>query len=353
MPSRHDLAGIPDWVMYSFFSGPAESNYGPTMSDWTTFFGNTKKFSMPDSCSYQTWLATGTCSLEYTGLQPLLNSDITIRVQLSACPGSFALPSLTIDCSGNACPIISDPVPCTQDYQCPTGTVCYNPAASLLVGSIVDPLAAFLNLGASNPLNVQNSCCGSGYFEEDVASLVNNITGYSSSPLQFCFWDVKSLFNSFDTGNSNANWITDQTTANGNTVSSIYIQNWIPSNAGPPASAGTLTFTIVLSINSPSIEALEALIISILVQCGYDSTTFTVTVVFNSKRSTTATVTVTSPNSEITDSMGAQLNTPSSVLAQNMMSQVGTYSSVITQTARGTTLVASVFVIFVALFILW
>jgi len=154
---------MPDWVMYNFIAGNAITILDPTMSDWTLSLG--QKMVLPQSCSYATWQSTGMCSLEYTGLQPILQVDITIRAVIQSCSGWNA-PTMTFDCYGNACPLLTSPF-CTQDSQCPTGTICYDPSV-LLAGTNVDLLTALFQLfTSSNPLNPApgaSTCSGSSFF---------------------------------------------------------------------------------------------------------------------------------------------------------------------------------------------
>ncbi len=43
------------------------------------------KLAMPDTCTLESFLATGVCAAQFTGFQPLFNKDVTIRAIVRRC----------------------------------------------------------------------------------------------------------------------------------------------------------------------------------------------------------------------------------------------------------------------------
>jgi len=283
------------------------------MSDWQVNYTG-PKFEMPASCSYDTWLKTGACSFSYTGLQTVLNSDITFRFYLKTC-AAFNIPSFTFDCSGNACSLISNVVTCTQSSDCPMGTICWD-FNTLLTSLNVsfDALGDLLSLGTSEQAN---SCTGQKYYLSDMDSLLHYFMGSGSGDSKFCFWNVTAVAQQNLTS-----WLSNQLVPDGSNVKNLYIENWTP-NFPPPASPSTISFTITLSANI-SLSSVASSIETIMINSGYINGTFTVTVTLSQKRSTNAVVTVTSNDPTVVTSLSTQLKDTTTALSQQIVAEVGT-----------------------------
>jgi len=290
---------------------------GPEMSDWTIPYDGAK-LVMPNSCSYNTWISTGQCSFEYTGLQSILQSDVTIRVVVQSCSG-FNLPKITIDCSGTACPLISGAQKCTTSSSCPTGTVCWDFANVLnSQDSAIDALGAFLNWGATS-----NSCTGKSYYVQDMESLLHYIIGDDGSgDVKYCFWNATSIAERLSSSGNITQWVQDQFVVDGDTATNTFIQNWFPNF--PPSPPSSVTFTVTLSSLPSNIDSLSNQLVSILVQNGFTPGTFTVTVLASKKRSATVKFTVTSNNPQVTSSIASQIQDPTTTVSKLVTSNIGT-----------------------------
>ncbi len=47
------------------------------------------QMAMPPGCQLADWLSTGTCRVQFAGLQSLLGDDVTVRLQIQKCPANL------------------------------------------------------------------------------------------------------------------------------------------------------------------------------------------------------------------------------------------------------------------------
>jgi len=321
------------------------------MSDWA--INSAQKVIMPVSCSYQTWLSQGHCSLEYTGLQPLLNTDMTFRVSIQSCSsaGTFTLPSITIDCSGESCQLLGDPILCTSNSDCSgiPGAVCLD-LASELAGQSLDPFEFLFNI--SNVFPNGTSCAGSSYFASDLGSFIQYILGLSTStplPQQFCFLDVVSLINRISNEEvfNLTQWANDQAIVNGDAISFKYIQNWVPAST---STTGTCQFTLTLNETTTiDTSSITVQITTILSQNGITGVTVSVTVTSNS-----VSVTITAADPSVTNNIASGLSNKSSQLSRQISEGLGGSVSGVqagtkTTSSGGSVICWSVMAVFVAI----
>jgi len=120
-----------------------------TRSSWLSLFDSvSSRITLPTTCTLATWQQTGVCALKWTGLQDLLNVDITIRARMRRCTANpEGIPEMYIECEGTDCANLFRPILCTADDQCSPDLVCkdltsdssltynnYNPLGLLLWG---------------------------------------------------------------------------------------------------------------------------------------------------------------------------------------------------------------------------
>jgi hypothetical protein len=73
---------------------------------------------MPTKCSFDTWLSTGTCVMEYSGLSALIGSQLILRMRMETCPSSKHVSRVQVDCEGPACSLMSPATRCEKDADC-------------------------------------------------------------------------------------------------------------------------------------------------------------------------------------------------------------------------------------------
>jgi len=102
---------------------------------------------LPSTCTFETWQNTGVCSLKWTGLQDLLNVNVTLRGKMRRCsPNTEDVPEMYLECEGSDCASFFRPTLCNYDDECAANLVCkdltmqnltykdYNPIGLLIWG---------------------------------------------------------------------------------------------------------------------------------------------------------------------------------------------------------------------------
>jgi len=85
---------------------------------------STYRVRMPSTCTYQSVLATGVCSGQYTGVKSLLGVDITLRGRARKCAsGSW---EVYLGCKGTDCFLLNNYKLCSSDADCTATTACGN-----------------------------------------------------------------------------------------------------------------------------------------------------------------------------------------------------------------------------------
>jgi len=79
---------------------------------------------VPSTCTYQSVLANGVCSAQYTGVKSLLGVDITLRARARKCAsGSW---EVYLGCKGTDCFLLNNYKLCSSDADCTATTACGN-----------------------------------------------------------------------------------------------------------------------------------------------------------------------------------------------------------------------------------
>ncbi len=82
---------------------------------------------LPKTCTLQHYQKTGECSLVYTNLERLVDSNFKLYTTVRRCDSyPDSLPSFSLSCTGPLCSAIFSPSFCSADSDCPSGLQCIN-----------------------------------------------------------------------------------------------------------------------------------------------------------------------------------------------------------------------------------
>jgi len=237
-----------DFVLYQL-TLPASTlltNLGPVMGDLSTNITTPQRMIMPATCTYDYWQKTKTCALQYTGLQSLLNADITIRAFFSECSAPYGTFSYNIDCLGTGCTLLTAPQYCTSDASCQSQygsfATCFDAAPR--IDSRFDILYAYF----SGTLFGNDTCSGKSSLISDFQSFAQN-AGIAGTPtpnsMGICSLNFTYLLSSDRADGLNiTEWAQNQFVVSGDSVSNSYLVPWpldslpVPLPTGTPASTG-------------------------------------------------------------------------------------------------------------------
>jgi hypothetical protein len=262
---------------------PAASTFPVIQNSWFyRFFPNFKYQveNLPSSCTWNNWVATGTCQFDFTGLQTLLLADITLRITISTCSSDNLLSSYSVQCIGAGCPLFSGLDPCDDDSQCFSGTTCQSLSSVLTeenVGyHIIDDIfdVDFFDLlmspiynknlcatpswfNGSIPTTPPDTCSGPSMWQNDMNNFILATVGTSTpntgvkTPLQYCLIDFDVVNN--NTVNTWVNGLVTTKTVNGNVQISLSsaFRSVTPSSAPTPSLSPSVAHTSLGSFNLP------------------------------------------------------------------------------------------------------
>lgn len=101
------------------------NNIPTNFTDWTGGLANsTSLFAMPSTCTYESYVQNGYCSLQYSGLSYLLGIDVNLRLRVRSC-SSGAL-EIFLGCKGGDCFLFNSYKLCSSNSDCTQTTVCSN-----------------------------------------------------------------------------------------------------------------------------------------------------------------------------------------------------------------------------------
>jgi hypothetical protein len=189
----------------SLLTNPHQMFYN-TQSDWyASFFKNSSigTFVPPDSCTYSQYLKTTSCSMKFTGMQSLLNSDLTFNILIQDCP-DWHFPAIYLECEGKDCDLFTQPQPCTLDSDCTQfpGTKCLSFANS----ANYDFIQAYF----THVWSASETCGSSNALLSDLQKFISHYTKTATTQNSVCFLDVKTLINTLQIQDwANSQYIVD------------------------------------------------------------------------------------------------------------------------------------------------
>jgi len=217
------------------------------MTDWLASLNATsvlKRLVPPETCTYEYYQKTYSCSFKFTGIQSLLNSDISLNALIKDCP-NWDVPAIYLECEGKDCALISKPQYCTSNDYCDAnfpGTKCMS-----LINSTAN--FDFVQAYFTHQLHPFDSCGSTSKQLDDLKALFAHYT--TQTPEQsICFWDIQELIN---TVNVTA-WANNQYIVNGDTFSIRDLSPWVPPTGTdtipgtvPSPILGNISITLVYS----------------------------------------------------------------------------------------------------------
>jgi hypothetical protein len=180
---------------------PAEKvmNDAPLTADKVTEQGVqwklvTELANMPTTCSWAS-MATGKCSFQWdltelTKNLPAQYRGLTVRFELAQCADEGKMPSFYIDCIGNACGYLTEPLrfkagtdaePCATNNDCAQGFSCTQ------LDGVIDGQAVFYDRDCCDPLS-STSCSGGRMCEpvQESGNVCSDEDTSSCSDDEFC-----------------------------------------------------------------------------------------------------------------------------------------------------------------------
>ncbi|KAI8816905.1 uncharacterized protein EV422DRAFT_265150 [Fimicolochytrium jonesii] len=175
---RWGMYSLDPWLFAADAGNPGTFKLGAALPggalDWMTDFKNgiaPTTLALPSTCSFTTWLLTGTCNIEYTGLAELLQLDVKVQGNAQKCSGAI-WPSLNLDCVGADCQYLMTAKPCATGSDCGASALCTRVPEGILPNDkdITMPdllgMSLFTNNASANICNVfdrkfkDGSACG-------------------------------------------------------------------------------------------------------------------------------------------------------------------------------------------------
>jgi len=252
-----------DYWSYLFLS-PEPSTFTYRSSFLSIFSPATSRLILPSTCTLESWQETGVCAVKWTGLQDLLNMDITIRGRMRKCSNSTGIPEAYLECEGSDCASLFRPVLCNSNSDCSTNFVCkditaedsltynnFNPLGLLLWGVDQNSSATCPNLGLDIIPPSENCASSLSSYYQMIREAVPLITGRQStanSGFSLCTFD-------YDAVNNNANeWASNMVINQGPDFTLQGMNGW--SNAfddeDPLSTTGGLSSTTTGSNSGPN-----------------------------------------------------------------------------------------------------
>jgi len=190
----------------------------------------------PTGCKYTDWLSGGSqsCTFEYTGLQSLLNKDVSIRGSAVQCSSNSA-PDIRFDCVGADCATVFQPFSlqfCQQDSDCGTGKTC---------NSLPTIPHFFAGVFWDSATPDTDSCDSESQAQLNVANLINALAGNAPTlgPISgYCTFDLQVLINNAD--NRFTTWQTTATSKSNNQITVNGLEAY-QSQSGEPSIPSTST----------------------------------------------------------------------------------------------------------------
>ena len=147
----------------------------------------TDKLVMPSSCTLANYLATGTCSMQFTGLRSLFkNRDLNVRAIVRQCPGADSLasiPEVYVDCVGADCSKVFNPFNyqyCRQDSDCANTDMTCRTLSDYKLDGDKGPIGDLLWGGG----DASDTCGNLDTFNWDFLRLLNALGSNGAVPAQ-------------------------------------------------------------------------------------------------------------------------------------------------------------------------
>jgi len=203
----------------SLLTNPHQTFYN-TMTDWyVTLLQNSNlgTFVPPDTCSYNHYNQTSSCSMQFTGLQSLLNSDLTFNILIQDCPG-WHVPAMYMECAGKDCDLITQPQLCSSDADCTQfpGTKCFSFSNSLNYD--------FIQAYFTHVWTASETCASSSVLLTDIQNLISHYTKTQTTQNSVCFLDLNTLINTVDI----SAWANSEYIVTGETYVIKDLSSWTP-----------------------------------------------------------------------------------------------------------------------------
>jgi hypothetical protein len=216
------------WIL-NILTNPNQK-FDNNMSDWFVSFNASsvlKRLTPPSTATYAHYLTSKSVSFKFTGLQSLLQSDITLNFLIKDCPG-WNVPAIYVECEGNDCDLITLPRYCTSQSFCDSnypGTKCM----SMDNSKNLDFVQAYF----THKYNPVDSCGSPSLLLADLHKLILAYTGDSQPMQSLCFWDIDYLIKTVNI----TDWAEKQYIVDGDTFSIRDLSDWSPADDKIP---GTL-----------------------------------------------------------------------------------------------------------------
>jgi len=285
------------------------------MSDWTV--DTTTKVVLPNTCTFDSWKNSGTCGLEWTGLESLLNLGITLRATMRDC-GAFQMPEFKLECVGADCEHFLRPTICATQSECGAEQVCTDLYSNFY--NLTDPLGqrdwiqSFFKLTTGAPDECGTEANGRN-FVNNALRFINSLAPDTGSKTSICIIDFESRFSS---ENFNlTTWANAQATVDGDVVALHTLRAYTP--PGPPVVAPTtssVTFNVLSTVSTVDIATIVNALhpgATITTTNNGGVTTVVVTFATNTNTGTQATASA--------QTFGSDLQNPNSPLAKEFVSR--------------------------------
>jgi len=156
--------------------------------------------------------------MKFTGIQSLLNTDLTFNLLIKDCPG-WHFPAFYIECEGNDCDLFTQPQPCSSDSDCAKypGTKCFSFANS----ANYDFIQAYF----THVWDASETCGSSSLLLSDLQKFISHYTKtQTTTQNSVCFLDIQNLIKTVNIGD----WANTQYIVDGDKYSIKDLSSWTP-----------------------------------------------------------------------------------------------------------------------------